>query len=95
MQGNALAQNQVGVMLFTGRGVTKSLTEAVKWYKLAANQGNVEAQYNLACMYRFGYGVIQNYSEAKKWYILAATQGDAYAKEALADLENQYTQRHN
>ncbi len=44
MQGNALAQKNLGWMYFTGAGVTQDYAEAFKWYKKAAEQGNAEAQ---------------------------------------------------
>ena len=42
--------------------------EAVKWYRLAAEQGGAEAQNNLGHMYDKGEGVAQDYKEAEKWY---------------------------
>ena len=66
-----------------GEGVTQSYPEAVRLYKLAADQGLAIAQFNLGIMYENGQGVIQSYSEARKWYTLAANQGDDYSKTAL------------
>ena len=37
-----------------GRGVGQSLTEAVKWYRLSAEQGFAEGQSNLGYMYETG-----------------------------------------
>ena len=54
--------------------------EAVKWYRLAADQGNAEAQYNLGAAYCEGKSVPQNFKEAVKWYRLAADQGNAEAQ---------------
>ena len=51
--------------------------EAVKGYRLAAEQGHARAQNNLGVMYEFGDGVPQNYAEAVKWFHLAAEQGNA------------------
>ena len=42
-QGNAAAQYNLGVAYDNGEGVTKSDAEAVKWYRLAADQGNAAA----------------------------------------------------
>jgi len=58
--------------------------EAVKWYRLAAEQGYATAQYNLGVMYANGEGVPENDAEAVKWYRLAAEQGDAKAQYNLA-----------
>ena len=46
--GEAWAQNNLGVMFESGRGVAKSDAEAVRWYRLAAAQGNELAMDNLA-----------------------------------------------
>jgi S1-C subfamily serine protease len=58
-----------------GQGVTQDYAEAVKWYRLAAEQGDSQAQLNLGNMYYVGVGVTQNHAEAVKWYRLAAEQG--------------------
>ena len=54
--------------------------EAVKWFRLAAEQGDAEAQINLGVMYETGRGVPKDDKEAVKWYRLAAEQGDADAQ---------------
>ena len=46
--------------------------EAVKMFRLAADQGIAFAQINLGIMYAYGQGVPQDYVEAVKWYRLAA-----------------------
>jgi uncharacterized protein len=55
-QGDAEAQNNLGNMYETGRGVTQSYADPAKWYRLAANQGLAGAQYNLGIMYDNGTG---------------------------------------
>ena len=47
-----------------GRGFPEDDKEAVKWYKLAAEQRNASAQYNLGLMYAEGEGVPQDYKTA-------------------------------
>ena len=49
----------------------KNPQEAVKWFKLAAEQGMVGSQTTLAMMYEEGKGVEKDPQEAKKWYTLA------------------------
>ena len=49
-QGNAGTQFLLGFMYEKGLRVPMDLTEAVKWYRLAANQVNAEAQNNLAIL---------------------------------------------
>ena len=46
-QGVAEAQNSLGVMYDNGRGVPESDAEAVKWFRLAAEQGTESAQFEL------------------------------------------------
>jgi TPR repeat protein len=70
-------------MYYNGWGVPQDYSEAVKWYRKAAEQGDVIAQYNLGDMYCTGEGVPQNDAEAVKWYRKAAEQGDAAAQHKL------------
>ena len=55
---------------------TEDYQEAVKWYRLAAEQGHNMAQHTLGLAYDKGEGVPQDYQEAVKWYRLAAEQGN-------------------
>jgi len=61
-------------MYGNGRGVVKDDKEAVKWYRLAAEQGNADVQSYLGVMYDNGRGVLQDDKETAKWYLLAAEQ---------------------
>ena len=63
--------------------------EAVKWYRLAAEQGHASAQYNLGVMYDQGEGVPENDTEAVRWYRLAAEQGDPKAQYNLGVMYDQ------
>ncbi len=67
-------------MYDNGQGVPEDDAEAVRWYRLAADQGNATAQFNLGVMYDTGRGVPQDDAEAVRWYRLAADQGDADAQ---------------
>ena len=46
-QGHVPAQNNLGLMYKSGRGVARDDTEAVRWYRKGAEQGNASAQINL------------------------------------------------
>jgi len=83
IQGDARAQGIVGDMYAYGQGVPRSYTEAVKWYRKAAEQGNSFAQRNLCVMYHEGRGVTQNYSESANWCHKSALQGHPRAQFAL------------
>ena len=50
-EGNAVAQNNLGLMYHNGWGVPQDYKEAVYWYRLAVEQGYAIAQYNLGLMY--------------------------------------------
>ena len=50
-------------MYQTGKNVTQDYKEAVKWYRMAAEQGDAQAQNSLGVMYANGEGVIQDYKE--------------------------------
>ena len=57
--------------------------DAVKWYKMAAEQGDAEAQNALGACYKNGEGVEKDHAEAAKWYRKAAEQGHAKAQSSL------------
>lgn len=83
-QGVAIAQHNLGVLYFDGKGVPVNYPEAFKWYKKAAEQGVVFAQYNLGNMYYYGKGIPVNYPEAFEWYKKAAEHGYAHAQYNLS-----------
>ncbi len=61
--------------------MSQDYAEAVKLFRLAAEQGLVDAQFNLGTMYEYGDGVPQDYAWAHLWYDLAAAQGLEVARE--------------
>ena len=63
--GDATAQLELGNMYHDGRGVPQDYAEAVKWYRLAADQGVAKAQNNLGVMFEFGNGVLQDNTMAQ------------------------------
>jgi TPR repeat protein len=73
----------LGSRYFQGHGVPKDNTEAVKWYRKAAEQGDAKAQGLLGSAYAKGRGVSKDNAEAAKWYRKAAEQGDADAQSLL------------
>ena len=59
--GDAELQLALGVMYEQGKGIRQDYTEAVRWYRKAAEeQGFAVAQYNLGRMYEQGKGVRQD-----------------------------------
>jgi len=73
-QGNARAENNLGVIYENGKGVPPDLNQAVKWYRLAAAQGYAGAQYNLGLIYAIGRGgAARDPLRAYMWFSLAAS----------------------
>jgi uncharacterized protein len=80
--GDTDAQFRVGVAYDFGKGAPRDGKEAMKWYRMAAENGNAEAQNS------FGSGLQaeRRYAEALAWYEKASSQGHALATNNLAYL---------
>jgi TPR repeat protein len=83
--GDPEIQTDLGMAYSKGNGTPQELEEALKWYKLAAEQGYARAQYNVGFYYSCGKGVAQDYQEALKWYKLAAEQGYVKAQFSIGN----------
>ena len=68
-----------------GTGVSQNDSEALEWYRKAAEKGNAEAQLELGKRYFEGRGVSTNEDEAVKWYTKAAENGNTDAQLVLGD----------
>ena len=79
----AEVQYNLAQIYYYNQCVPQDYAEAVKWYRLAADQGYANAQHNLGFMYGNGQGVPQDYAEAVKWFRLAADQGHSRAQNNL------------
>jgi TPR repeat protein len=85
--GNAWCQRMIGIYFDNGDGgLTKDPSEAVKWYRKAADQGYVDGQLRLAGCYFEGTGVEKDPVEAAKWFRKAADQGNAGAQSIIGSL---------
>jgi TPR repeat protein len=60
--------------------VAQDFTEAVSYYRLAAERGNARAQCSLGVCFQRGEGVAQDWVEAVRYYRLAVEQGNANAQ---------------
>ena len=78
-------------MYDNGEGVPEDDAEAVKWFRMAAQQGQAGAQFNLGVMYAYGRGVPEDYVRAYAWYNLAAEQGYERAVKARERLRERMT----
>ncbi len=68
---------------YLGEGVPKSFSEAVKWWRKAADHGFAAAQSDLGRCYSTGDGVAKDMVEAVKWFRKAAEQGFAKSQHNL------------
>ncbi len=71
-----MAQYNLGIVYYKGRGVPQDDAEAVTWYRKAAEQGFASAQFTLGLMYGSGKVVPKDYVSAHMWLNLAAAQGN-------------------
>jgi len=78
-------------MYARGDGVPEDDVEAVRWYRLAAEQGDAIAQTRLGRMYAVGEGVPEDRVLAYMWWNLAAAQGDEIAQGNKDIVEQQMT----
>ncbi len=90
-QGDTGAQLALGVFHLTGDGVPRDPAEALRWFRLAAEQGNVFAQNNLGVIYqglperfRSDNDIPVDHAESVRWFRLAAEQGHAVSAMNLA-----------
>ena len=73
-------------------GVPEDDAEAVKWYRLSADQGYAWAQYNLGWMYANGRGVPEDRVSAYMWFNLAASQGHGNARKSKESVGEEMSQ---
>jgi TPR repeat protein len=71
-------------MYDAGDGVGRDYREAMKWYRLAADNGYAYAMYAIGDMYLAGDGVTKDAEEATAWYQKASDAGDANGHWSLA-----------
>jgi len=66
--------------------------EAVRLYRLSAEQGNALAQYNLGMVYKNGEGVPQDDTLAHMWWNIAGSKGHEEATDKRVLLEKIMTE---
>ena len=71
------ALNNLGTMYYLG--ASQNYKEAVKWFRLSAEQQHATAQYNLGLMYGNGQGVPKDYVLAHMWWTIAGSNADKNA----------------
>ncbi|MBO8439336.1 MAG: SEL1-like repeat protein [bacterium] len=80
LDGDVTAQLNVGNCYYNGWGISQDYYQAVRWWRMAAEQGSVDAQLNVGNCYYNGMGVSQDYGQAVKWWRMAAGQGNTVAQ---------------
>ena len=60
-------------------------TEAVEWFRKAAEQGHAEGQFRLGLDYYYGSGVAEDQSKAVYWFRKSAEQGFLSAEYQLGE----------
>lgn len=85
-QGDAKAQDRLGVMYQKGMGTPLNYEKAIVWFSKASDQGLPSALTNLGDMYAHGRGVPQDYVVAFALISKAASQGYAAAQLRLGHM---------
>ena len=85
-QGDAQAQYELASRYENGDGVRKSIDDALKWYRKAAENGHAGAQVDLGWFYQNGQYTEKDVKQAVDWYAKAANQGNSQAQLNLAVL---------
>ena len=85
LQGDAQAAFELGEMHASGVGMPESNTEAVRWYRIAAEKGNVKAQSLIGTAYHRGIGLKVDDVQATDWLSKAADQMDPLAQFQLGE----------
>jgi TPR repeat protein len=75
-----------------GGAVTQDYAEAVKWFRLAAEQGYADAQFFLGYLHEVGHGVLQDKVMSHMWFNIASASGDELAVKSRNYMANMMTQ---
>ncbi len=85
LQGDAQAAFELGEMHASGVGLPQNNTEAVRWYRIAAEKGNSKAQSLIGTAYHRGIGLAVDDVQATQWLSKAADQMDPLAQFQLGE----------
>lgn len=83
LNGDAMAQHNLGLAYVNGRGVPQNYQIAAGWFEKASAAGLERVQYNLAVLYENALGVPQDLERAFELYRAAAEQGFAPAQHTV------------
>ena len=79
------AQFGLALSYYGGESVPQDYAEAVRWYRLAAEQGYAQAMLGLTFQYALGEGVQRDFVKAHMWANLAASQSSGESRERAVD----------
>jgi TPR repeat protein len=82
-EGDAAAQNRLGVLYYLGLGAPVDYARAADLFKRAALAGDADAQRNLGSMFRQGLGVPRDELRAFGWYDAARKTGNPRAHDYM------------
>jgi TPR repeat protein len=80
-KGNVEAQKNLGNKYLD----EEDFTQAMKWYKKAADQGYAPAMHNIGYLYETAKGVTKDLKTAYQWYLKAANNGFALSQFRLGE----------
>jgi TPR repeat protein len=80
--GDPIAQFSLGSVLYYG---TRRTSEAVEWFRRAAEQGLPSAEFQMGQLHDFGFGLPQDDARALEWYRRAAEHGSAPAQRTVGE----------
>lgn len=78
-QGDANAQNTIGLSYFSNKKDKDNIKKAFKWFAKSAEQNHPAALFNLASLYQSGQGTEQNTKKAKELFEKSASLGNREA----------------
>ncbi|MSR87022.1 sel1 repeat family protein [Candidatus Peribacteria bacterium] len=86
LNGNHVAEFELGAMLHDGDGVDRDYAKALEWYEKAATAGNRQAMFNIGLMEKNGEGGEQDLAKARTWFVRASDAGDVRGTFQLAQM---------
>jgi TPR repeat protein len=82
--GELEAQNNLGVLYYTGKNMEQDYEQAAYWFAKAAEEGFAVSQYNLGLLNMQGKGLERDDTLSFQWFLKAAEQGYGIAQYRLS-----------
>ena len=91
-EGDADAQELIGVLYALGLGVEQDRAKAFEWYMVSAENGHAGAQSGVGWYYEVGLGGVPiDLVKAHMWYAVSAVGGDVDAAVSVTEIEKKMT----